>query len=102
MPDPFAANESLAADRFAALSGMIDYWITPTVHDTTPNILDKDGAETVGVGIRPEEAGQVTYKDRHGNSRVATLTAGAILPTSVSQIVDTGTDELTVFVAIAP
>ncbi len=102
MSDPFEPLAMNAADRFHAMSGMIDYWITPTVHDSTPNILDKDGAETVGVAIRVDEAATVAYKDRHGTSRSAVLPAGGILPTSVGQILDTGTDAVTVYVAIAP
>ena len=102
MSDPFEPYAMNAADRFHAMSGMVDYWITPTLHDSTPNILDKDSAATFGVAIRVDEAATVAYKDRHGTSRSVALPAGGILPTSVSQILDTGTDDVTVHVAIAP
>jgi hypothetical protein len=102
MSDPFAPYAQNSTQRDASLSGLVDFWITSAPHDTTPNVLDKDGNETVGIGIRLSADGQVTYKDRHGIERVDTLTAGTILPTSVSQIMDTGTDDVTVRVAIAP
>ncbi|WP_138423727.1 hypothetical protein [Maritimibacter alexandrii] len=102
MSNPFNAREMFAADRFAALSGMVDYWITPTKHDSTPNILGKDGAETIGTAIRVETDAQVTFKDQYGNALTVNLLANELFPTSVGQIMSTDTDAVTVFVAIAP
>lgn len=102
MSDPFSENKNKSPTK--GVSGMVDYWIDVTPHDSTPNILDRNSDPTVGVAIRlGATGGTVAYEDRHGNAQSDVLDAYGMLPTSVSQVLSTGTDGgLDIRVAIAP
>lgn len=106
MRDPLAPYAQNGIDRAAALSGYVDYWVTPTVDDDDDNILDKDGAATVGTAIRSNEDCTIAYHDRHGNAHSDTLVANVPLITSIRRLLDAGTDDtsgsLVIKVAIAP
>lgn len=98
--DPFS---SIAiGDSILGASGLIDYNVAVTPHDVTPNVLDKDGKETIAVAVWVEAEGVVVYIDRHGNTRSIKVPAMTWVPILIKQIKSTGTTATGISVGIAP
>lgn len=100
MRDPFSLKDQ--SDNRAGTSGMIDYWISVDISGGDVTIQNYMGEDTVGVALRVKVDGDVVYRDRHGQMRSELFKAGEIIPTSVSEILQTGTTATGVMVAIAP
>lgn len=100
MRDPFSSTDQ--GNSRAGLSGLIDYWVPIDVSGGDVTITAWDGDTAIAVAIRVKVDGDVVYRDRHGQMRSELFKAGEIIPTSVSEILQTGTTATGVMVAIAP
>lgn len=100
MKDPF--NNMSSFKVTSGISGMVDYWVTPTPNDSTDNIFANSGEAAVGVCISVDTGGDVVFLDRHGNEDTKTLPDNGLWITSVSRIKSTGSTATDIRVALAP